>query len=57
MVIELTPAADELLAAEARAREVWLTGQLDELSTEEQTMLRAAVAIIDKLAVGDPDER
>lgn len=57
VVIELTPAADELLAAEARAREAWLTGQLDELSIEEQTMLRAAVAIIDKLAVGDPDER
>jgi DNA-binding MarR family transcriptional regulator len=57
VVIELTPAADELLAAEARAREAWLTGQLDELSIEEQTMLRAAVSIIDKLAVGDPDER
>jgi DNA-binding MarR family transcriptional regulator len=57
VVIELTPSADELLAAEARAREAWLTGQLDELSIEEQTMLRAAVSIIDKLAVGDPDER
>src|SRR3954466_10652415 len=40
VVIELTPAAEELLGAEARAREAWLTGQLQDLSQEERTVLR-----------------
>ena len=52
VVIDLTPAADELLAAEARAREAWLSGELQELTAEERTVLREAAAIIDKLASG-----
>ncbi|GAA3178709.1 MarR family transcriptional regulator [Blastococcus jejuensis] len=52
VVIELTPAADELLAAEARAREAWLTGHLEELSPEERAVLREAAVIMDKLASG-----
>jgi len=52
VVIELTAAADELLAAEARAREAWLTGQLQNLSPEERTVLREAALIMDKLASG-----
>jgi DNA-binding MarR family transcriptional regulator len=52
VVIELTPAAIDLLDAEARAREAWLTGHLQELSAEERAALRAAVAVIDKLAGG-----
>jgi DNA-binding MarR family transcriptional regulator len=52
VVIELTPAAEELLDAEARAREAWLTGQLQDLSPEERTVLREAAVIIDKLASG-----
>ena len=52
VVIELTPAAEQLLDAEARAREAWLTGQLEDLSAEEQTVLREAAVIIDKLASG-----
>jgi DNA-binding MarR family transcriptional regulator len=57
VVIELTPAADELLATEARAREAWLSGQLQELTAEERTTLRDAAAIMDKLAVGELHER
>jgi len=52
VVIELTPAADELLAIEARAREAWLSGQLQQLTVEERTVLREAAVIMDKLASG-----
>jgi DNA-binding MarR family transcriptional regulator len=52
VIIELTPAAEELLGAEARAREAWLTGQLQDLSQEERTVLREAAVIMDKLASG-----
>ncbi len=52
VVIELTDAAEELLSAEARAREAWLTGQLEDLSPEERTALHEAAVIMDKLASG-----
>ncbi len=52
VIIDLTPAADELLAAEARAREAWLSGQLQQLSAEERAVLREASVIMDKLASG-----
>jgi DNA-binding MarR family transcriptional regulator len=52
VVIELTPAAEHLLDDEARAREAWLTRHLEELPAEEQTVLREAAVIIDKLASG-----
>jgi DNA-binding MarR family transcriptional regulator len=52
VVIELTPAAEDLLAVEARAREAWLAGRLQELTAEERAVLREASAIIDKLASG-----
>ncbi len=52
VVIDLTPAALELLDAEARAREAWLTGHLQELSPEERRALQDAVVVIDKLAGG-----
>ena len=52
VVIDLTDAAEELLSAEARAREAWLTGQLEDLSSEERTVLHEAAVIMDKLASG-----
>ncbi|MGY1689118.1 MarR family winged helix-turn-helix transcriptional regulator [Geodermatophilus sp. SYSU D00697] len=52
VVIELTPAAEELLTVEARAREAWLAGRLHELTAEERAVLREASAIMDKLASG-----
>jgi DNA-binding MarR family transcriptional regulator len=52
VIIDLTPAADALLAEEARAREAWLVGRLQELSAEERTVLREASTIMDKLASG-----
>jgi DNA-binding MarR family transcriptional regulator len=52
VIIELTPAAEELLGAEVQAREAWLTGRLEELTAAERTVLREASAIIDKLASG-----
>ena len=50
VVIELTPAAHELLDAEARAREAWLSGRLEPLGPEDLEILRAAATIMDKLA-------
>jgi DNA-binding MarR family transcriptional regulator len=52
VVIDLTPAADELLADEARAREAWLASQLQQLTREEREVLRDAAVIMDKLASG-----
>jgi DNA-binding MarR family transcriptional regulator len=52
VVIDLTPAAEELLSSEARAREAWLAGRLQQLSREERTVLRDAAVIMDKLASG-----
>src|SRR5690349_16633531 len=52
VIIDLTPAAEELLAAEARAREAWLAERLQELTPADRTVLREASAIMDKLASG-----
>ena len=52
VVIDLTPAAEELLSAEARAREAWLSGMLQQLTAEERAVLREAAVIMDKLAGG-----
>lgn len=50
VVIELTPAAEDLLSEEARAREAWLSSRLQELTREERTALREAAEIMEKLA-------
>ena len=52
VVIDLTPAAHELLDAEARAREAWLSGRLEQLSPQEREILQDAATIMDKLASG-----
>jgi DNA-binding MarR family transcriptional regulator len=52
VVLELTPAAVELLNAEARAREAWLASRLQELSPEDRAVLRDAAVIMDELASG-----
>ena len=52
VVIDLTPAAEELLAAEARAREAWLAERVQQLSAEERAVLRDAAVIMDELASG-----
>jgi DNA-binding MarR family transcriptional regulator len=50
VIIGLTQAAEDLLSAEARAREAWLSSRLQELSPEDRATLRDAAAIMDKLA-------
>ncbi len=52
VVIGLTPAAEELLTEEARAREAWLSSRLQELTAEERAALREAAEIMEKLASG-----
>jgi DNA-binding MarR family transcriptional regulator len=52
VIIGLTSAAEELLSAEARAREAWLSGRLQELPAEDRAVLREAAVIMDKLASG-----
>ncbi|TFV72601.1 MarR family transcriptional regulator [Blastococcus sp. CT_GayMR19] len=50
VIIGLTAAAEDLLAAEARAREAWLSSRLQQLSADDRATLREAAAIMDKLA-------
>ena len=45
-------AAEELLSAEARAREAWLSERLQALSAEDRAVLREDAVIMDKLASG-----
>ncbi len=52
VIIGLTPAAEDLLTEEARAREAWLSSRLQELSVEERAVLREAAEIMGKLAGG-----
>jgi len=52
VIIGLTPAAEDLLSAEARAREAWLSSRLQELTAEERAALREAAEIMEKLAGG-----
>jgi DNA-binding MarR family transcriptional regulator len=52
VIIGLTAAAEDLLSAEARAREAWLSSRLQELTAEERVVLREAAEIMEKLAGG-----
>ena len=52
VIIGLTPAAEDLLSAEARAREAWLSSRLHQLTAEERAVLREAAEIMEKLAGG-----
>lgn len=52
VVLSLTDAAETLLDEEARAREAWLTGQLQQLTPAERNVLREAAVLVDKLATG-----
>jgi DNA-binding MarR family transcriptional regulator len=52
VIIGLTAAAEDLLSAEARAREAWLSSRLQELTAEERAALREAAEIMEKLAGG-----
>jgi DNA-binding MarR family transcriptional regulator len=52
VIIGLTQAAEDLLSAEARAREAWLSSRLQELTAEERAVLRESAEIMEKLAGG-----
>ena len=52
VIIGLTAAAEDLLSAEAQAREAWLSSRLQELTAEERVVLREAAEIMEKLASG-----
>ena len=52
VVIGLTDAAETLLTEEARAREAWLSSQLQMLTPEKRATLREAAVIMEELAGG-----
>jgi DNA-binding MarR family transcriptional regulator len=52
VIIGLTPAAEDLLSEEARAREAWLSSRLQELTPQERAVLREAAEIMEKLVGG-----
>jgi len=49
VIVSLTPAAEELLLAEIRMREAWLSQRLAELTPEERDILKAASEVIGRL--------
>lgn len=50
VLVELSDAGAELLAADRRRRDEWLGAQLGQLTAEEQEQLRAVVGLLDRLA-------
>ncbi len=50
VVVDLTPAARELIAADRRRREAWLVAHLAELDVDERAALRAVVPVLEGLA-------
>lgn len=49
VLVDVTPAGQELLAEEVRAHEAWLCKRISELSPYDQETLRNAVEVIDRL--------
>ncbi len=49
-IIAITDAGNDLLESERRSRDLWLTQQLAKLTSEERTLLRKIVPVLDKLA-------
>jgi DNA-binding MarR family transcriptional regulator len=50
VVVRLSEAGQELLAAERRRRDAWLTRHLRELTPEERALLRAAAPVLERLS-------
>ncbi len=50
VLVELSSAGAELLAADRRRRDEWLGARLDELTADERDQLRDVVGILDRLA-------
>jgi DNA-binding MarR family transcriptional regulator len=50
VVFELTTDGRQLLHDDRRRREAWLAGQLDSLTDDELSLLRAAAPLIDRIA-------
>jgi DNA-binding MarR family transcriptional regulator len=50
VLVELSGAGAELLAADRRRRDEWLGARLDELTAGERDQLREVVGILDRLA-------
>ena len=53
VVVRLSEAGQELLAAERRRRDAWLAQRLRELTPDERAVLRQAAPILDRLAQKD----
>jgi DNA-binding MarR family transcriptional regulator len=50
VLVSLTPAALELIAADRRRREAWLVAHLSDLDADERELLRDAVPLLERLA-------
>lgn len=50
VVVRLAPAGQEVLAAERRRRDAWLTRRLRELTPDERAVLRQAAPILERLS-------
>jgi DNA-binding MarR family transcriptional regulator len=50
VLVDLTAAARELIAADRRRREAWLVAHLADLDADERALLRDAVPLLERLA-------
>jgi DNA-binding MarR family transcriptional regulator len=50
VVVRLSPAGRDLVAAERRRRDAWLTRRLRELTPDERAVLRQAAPILERLS-------
>jgi DNA-binding MarR family transcriptional regulator len=50
VVLAITPAGEQLLASERRARDAWLSRQIGRLTAEERALVQRVVPILEKLA-------
>jgi DNA-binding MarR family transcriptional regulator len=50
VIVAITEAGEALLDSERRSRDAWLSQRLTRLTSEERTLLRQVIPILDKLA-------
>lgn len=50
VIVGITDAGEALLDDERRSRDAWLTQRLGQLSSDERTLLRKVIPVLDKLA-------
>ncbi|CAM3941579.1 MULTISPECIES: MarR family winged helix-turn-helix transcriptional regulator [Tsukamurella] len=56
VIVSLSEEGEQVITGEARAREAWLRGKLDELTPAERQTLDGAVNILNRLIAGEESQ-